>query len=289
MTHRELYDQVLHLGFETTALEIDEAYVDAVNRAIYQVNALRPRIGYADILHFPQKDMLGGRYAKLTEVVNGVVTFPVSGCKELSLNIAGSYERYNVNINGNIMREDIVNSNDFSTLKPKTITIGDNVKEIILQAKPRFIYENAAAYLNQHSNNRSRPGTHYTAYDIIGATALCNPPISKAEGYQFITEDGYRVEGTNVLIKNELTGIYRIAYYVMPTLITKNDYKSDSQSILLDDDLCALLPLVVGSYIWLEDEPERSQLYYNRYAEQAQMILRKGRVQTPTKYVTNGW
>ena len=281
MAYKELYNQVLHLGFEDTALESDVAYVDAVNRAIYQVNALRPRIAYKDILHFPQKDMLGGRYTKLTEVVNGSVSFPVSGCKEFVISIAGEGTIYLCKSNGN--KTPKVIPRDF-----ETVVISLNGEDTVtIQTSTRFVYENAAAYLVPHPNKSALPNTHYTAYNIPNAMALHNPPISKTEGYKYIA-DGYRVEGTTLLINNELAGIYRVAYYASPTNLTEDAIMSES-FIPLDEDLCALLPLVIASYIWLEDDADLSQLYYNRYAEQAQMILKKGREQTPTKYVTNGW
>jgi hypothetical protein len=51
----------------------------------------------------------------------------------------------------------------------------------------------------------------------------------------------------------------------------------------LDPELCTLLPLLVASYVWLEDEEEKASYYMNLYRERAADIERKNRSYAPIK------
>ena len=286
MNYKELYDQVLHLGFETTALESDAIYADAVNRAIYQVNSIRPRIDYKDILHYPQQNMLGSRYTDLSDCYKGSVEFPVSGCREFIISLSGNYEIYIVDKYGGKQTLTLTTTMPVVGMNRLRVSLGENAESVCIQTQTRFIYENAGAYLIQNDSNVD-PGTRFTRYTVNNAISLSSNPIVEANGYQYITT-GYQVEGNVILLDNSLKGLYRIAYLPKLEQITANTVKGEG-NIPLDDDLCALLPLVIASYVWLDDDPDRADYYYGRYQEQAQLILRRGRAQAPIKYDTNGW
>ncbi len=277
MTHKELYNQVLHLGFENTALESDDVYIDAVNRALYQVNALRPRLGYADILHYPPENVLGNRFRDIAECYDSI-TFPVEGCSVLYVELAG---RWYVSYQGG-NAQPLEEKSD--ALERRKYAIEEGVTSVTITAYPRFVYRNAMAFKVPPA---TVPGVKYTGYNLQNVLRYAAPPIIEEQGYGYITE-GYRIEGSTIYIDNGFKGLYRVAYHTQPTKATLDRVKSDDL-IQLDEDLCSLLPLLVASYVWLEDEPERSEYYYSRYQEQAIDITRKGRVQQPTKYMTNGW
>ena len=57
MTVAELYKQVAQLGFEVS-LEDDDRFYYAANRALLQVNEVRPAISYYLINHKPLKNLL---------------------------------------------------------------------------------------------------------------------------------------------------------------------------------------------------------------------------------------
>ena len=57
MTVAELYKQVAQLGFEDS-LEDDDRFYFAANRALLQVNEIRPAISYYLINHKPLKNLL---------------------------------------------------------------------------------------------------------------------------------------------------------------------------------------------------------------------------------------
>ena len=58
MTIKELYDSVAQLGFETSLEDNDRFYL-AVNRAIIQINRLRPKTKVYALSHFPIDNLLG--------------------------------------------------------------------------------------------------------------------------------------------------------------------------------------------------------------------------------------
>ena len=57
MRVQELYKQVAQLGFEDS-LESNDRFIFAANRAIYQINSLRPHVAYVDIVHFPLSNLI---------------------------------------------------------------------------------------------------------------------------------------------------------------------------------------------------------------------------------------
>ena len=278
MTHKELYNQVLHLGFENTALESDDVYIDAVNRALYQVNAIRPRLGYADILHYPPENVLGNRFRGISECYDSI-TIPVEGCKVLYVELAGDWR---VSYQGG--EDKLPTQGNTGDLILQKFLVTEGVTSVTITANTRFVYRNAMAFKVEPV---PVPGIKHTGYNLANVMRYAAPPIIEEQGYGYITE-GYRIEGSTIYIDNGLKGLYRVAYHTQPTKATLDRVKSDDL-IQLDEDLCSLLPLLVASYVWLEDEPERSEYYYSRYQEQAIDITRKGRVQQPTKYMTNGW
>lgn len=93
--------------------------------------------------------------------------------------------------------------------------------------------------------------------------------------------------GGFIPITNEKAAEEQSIRYMVNTVSA--DGASGSIQVILAEDLCSLLPLLVASYVWLEDEPERSQLYYSRYQERAVEILRSVKARSTIKYETNGW
>ena len=55
------------------------------------------------------------------------------------------------------------------------------------------------------------------------------------------------------------SGTYEVIYEKAPSRF-KNE-KDDDEDLPLDGDLCELVPLLVASYVWLDDEPDKAQHY----------------------------
>ena len=62
------------------------------------------------------------------------------------------------------------------------------------------------------------------------------------------------------------------------------------QELDLDEELCSVLPMLVAAYVWLEDEPEKSQYYMNLYRERVQEIVLSHKETAPVLIKNvNGW
>ena len=66
MTIADLYQSVAHLGFETS-LEDEARFVYAANRALLQVNALRPATSIYMINHKPLENKIAENLKELFE------------------------------------------------------------------------------------------------------------------------------------------------------------------------------------------------------------------------------
>ena len=86
------------------------------------------------------------------------------------------------------------------------------------------------------------------------------------------------VGGYKLRIPKGNRGTYEVNCEVYPTRVTFNAegdtdlLGEDSTVIELDEDLAELLPLLVASYLWMDDEPETAAAYEARYARAAQHI-----------------
>ena len=67
-------------------------------------------------------------------------------------------------------------------------------------------------------------------------------------------------------------GTVTLRYKPYPKKISKNE--SDSP-IDIPRELESLLPLLCASYVWLDDNPERSQYYLELYNAEAALIKRR--------------
>ena len=88
-TIEELYSSVAQLGFETT-LESDERFFFAVNRAILQVNRVKPLTSIYKLNHFPLDNLIGGDHFE-----------PVCKDREALIFVAERARSYYFECNGN--------------------------------------------------------------------------------------------------------------------------------------------------------------------------------------------
>ena len=57
----------------------------------------------------------------------------------------------------------------------------------------------------------------------------------------------------------------------------------------LEDELVALLPLLVAAYVWADDEPAKCEYYLSLYREQEAQIKSAIKNIEPVTVTTNGW
>ena len=138
--------------------------------------------------------------------------------------------------------------------------------------------------------------SEYITYDMQSLVpdfkSFLSPPFLIDEQYKILDKGFYIEAKTKLFLPYSWTGTYRIEYNVKPELITvfSEDVIKSTDRINLDDDLCALLPLLVASYVWLDDEPEKAQYYETQYQIQSAEIISRERNRTPVEFKSvYGW
>ena len=88
-----------------------------------------------------------------------------------------------------------------------------------------------------------------------------------------------------------MKGLFKVIYNRKPKSIENTGEASEDSTVIdLDEDLCALLPILVASYVWMDDEPEKAQYYLMLYRERAVDIERRIYNATPVPIKSsNGW
>lgn len=135
----------------------------------------------------------------------------------------------------------------------------------------------------------------YTRYDVKKLVsdfmALCSPPIREEEENTLLNQN-YEQEGDSIiLLPYDKRGVYKVLYEHRPTAIENTGATTeDTQELDLDDELCSLMPILVAAYVWIEDEPEKSEYYMGLYRERVQEIVVSHKNTAPVLIKsTNGW
>ena len=303
MTISELYESVAQLGFETS-LEDENRFYFAVNRALLQVNAIRPATRTYIINHKPLENMIKESTFLPIEKTEDLC-FEAEDVKAYYFEADGSgyveveYFDKNSNTWKGLSRLAFTGKNSFTAysdfIKDGTEYKGGRIR---LRFTGNYLYsvKNVAMYKYIYSDSKKDIPAHeqFSRYDISVLVddflSLAAPPIQK-DVYGYL-DKGYDVEnGRIILLPYEARGLYKVIYNHKPQTIShKEDPFGDKTELDIDEDLAALIPLLVASYIWIDDEPEKAQYYYNLYRENAIDVERRQRSYTPAEIQSiNGW
>ena len=299
----DAYEAVSKLGFEDS-LEDAKAFYFALNRAVSQINAIRPRTATFDIYHRPPPNLISGADFGAREV-SSKLEVAAEGAKAyyFEINGEGSYkvEYWDESAATNYVT---VRDENFSTtgfearrgiIRRDDGTFCDGEVRLTFFGDLVFSCRNVALYDRLYSSDEKKIIAYepYTGYDI---SALCDDFISLAANpielveYEYINRD-YKIEdGRVLLLPHDKCGIYRVRYNRKPKeLEYRTDPTLDDKEIDLDADLAELVPLLTASYVWIDDEAEKAAYYLARYQERAQVIEYKAKSYSPISYETNRW
>ena len=308
MTIKELYDSVAELGFETE-LESERlnGFILAANRAIVQINRIRPATSIYKLNHFPLVNKLSESTYEPVCKDDEALIFSTDGAKS-----------YFFECNGNGIAT-IEKSTDFGETW-ETLAAVELVSEkgqfekyrgLILDGdKPYlglvrikfsgdYIYwvQNVAMYGSLLSADpESVPAfSKYISYDIASLTddfvSIVCPPITDAQRDKgFILNTDYFVEGASkILIPASIKGVYDVVYNRRNKQLSLNDDMEET-NIDLDSELCCLMPNLVASYIWADDEPTKAEYYLTLYNAQVAEIMAREKNLKPVVYRNKtGW
>ncbi len=291
MTVSELYLSVAQLGFEES-LEYESGFIFAANRALLQVNALRPATSACIVNHRVLENMIAketfnpvektedlifeavgvksyyfeadGTGTAFIEIQEPAGTWRIIGTVAISANRSFAPYRGFIKDGGNFVGSDDVIRIRFS---------GDFIYFVKCVAMYKHLYSAQAADIPAYEQ--------YVRYDISAMVhdflSLCDPPIKTSDDEPERLNQGYDVEnGRIILLPRDNPGIFKILYNRKPALIENHGEPEDDETIIdLDEELCALLPPLVASYVWVDDEPEKAQYYLAIYRERAVDIERR--------------
>lgn len=303
MTIGELYSQVSQLGFED-ALEHDDRFYYAANRALLQVNTLRPATKSLVVNHKPITNLIkSSSFKPLTRVAEMI--FEAVGAKAYSFEADGIgilyVERYdNVEKKWLVLSMVTLESSGFALYK-NFIKDGDAfVKDRVrLRFAGEFVYSirNIAMYEHLYSNKKEDIPSFeaFTRYDMTKYSddfiGFAESPIL-ADGENLQLNQDYDIESANILLlPYDKEGAYKVIYKRRPKEIKNiGSAATDTAVIDLDEELSYALPNLVAAYIWAEDEPNLAEYYLSLYRERASEILASTKTAAPVIYKScNGW
>lgn len=302
MTVSELYRSVAQLGFEDT-LEEDSRFFYAANRALLQISAIRPATSVYVINHQPMENKV--KESAFTPIEKtDELCFEATDVKSYYFEADGEGEAY---IELLIDGKWVYNGSIKLSSKRKFVPYAGFIKyenaftnkRVRIRFVGPYLYSvrNVAMYSHIYSEDvKDIPAYEaYSRYDISTLTSdflsLASPPIRDDGGAERLNQ-GYDVEnGRTILLPYNDRGLYKVIYNRRPAaIVDSGDITEDLTPIDIDEDLCALMPLLIASFVWVEDEPEMAQYYLSLYRERAVEIERRLKNDTPVAMKSvNGW
>lgn len=304
MTISELYSQVAQLGFED-ALENEDRFYFAVNRALLQANTVRPATTSLIVDHNPLKNLISkSSFNPIARVDD--ITFEAENAKAYYFEADGIgmlyVEKYNKE------------SNTWSILSAKQLTARKNfvaysdfIKDlngfvsgrVRLRFSGEYIYSvrNVALYRYLYSDDKADIPAYepYTRYDfktlVDDFLGFADPPFLESEELVQLNQD-YRVEGESILLlPYNNAGVYKVMYKRRPKSIVNIGAAATDETVIdLDPELSHALSNLVAAYIWAEDEPSLAEYYLSLYRERVAEIRATTKNVAPIIYRnSNGW
>lgn len=303
MKVHELYASVAQLGF-ADSLEDIPAFFSAANRALLQINALRPLTAIADIYHRRPENLIQGANHNIYEYTGEDVIFTASApAKAYYFEVLGEgecrVEAYNISSSNWDVIKRIGFSEKTFTGKRGFIKRDDEftTDEVRLRFMGDYAFQvkNAALWGVVYSSDPDNAPAfeQYARYDLHSIDPnfieLCDNPIITP--FTRLTDD-YYFENNSVLLlpANEAREI-KIKYKKSPPLLVYGDSpEQDITEIQLDPELAQLLPLLVAAYIWVDENDGKAQYYLDLYYRRAAEIEAKHRSREGAKYENvTGW
>lgn len=300
----ELYKQVAQLGF-ADSLEDSDRFYFAVNRALLQVCKVRPAINYCIINHNPLVNLIKESTFTPIEKIDDI-TFEVIDAKAYSFEADGNGTVYIENYDSDASNWRVIGMVE---LKSKQTFVGYKglIKNegsftsglVRLRFSGEFLYsiKNVAMYQHLYSNAitdipKYEPFTRYNLRNIVSDFMAFNCPPILETAENTLLNQGYEQEGdSTILLPYDKRGVYKVLYERRPKSIENTGAASDDTQIIdLDDELCALMPILIASYVWIDDEPQKSEYYLSLYRERVSDITFNRKDTAPIIIKnTNGW
>lgn len=295
MTVQELYDAVAQLGFETT-LEDTNRFILAVNRCMSQINRIKPLTSSYTINHFPPQNLL--KETLEPQAVNGeALIFIAEGAKAYYFECNGKgvaeISKFDENNNSwHLLKRIELNSDNRNFKQYKGFVLeGANqyLGKIKIEIAGNYLmYVRNAACYGSITSDLEQDIPIFGRYCVYDFSKLVDNFLSfkLMPIKDLVINDDYIIDdGKIIRIPLSINGVYEVGYERKVREIN-GDYNA---VIDLDDELLPLLPLLVASYIWADDEPAKAEYYLSLYREMVSEIRYKLKNFDMVKYTNNGW
>ena len=291
MTLDECRASAALLGFCETLGELDDsaetAFCAALNRAIWETDAIRPHTGVVTLLHYPEQNKLARwdwyHYAGCEDTVSAIgdaYCFSVSGTG--SCTVSNGYRTVVHTWRGESM--------------PRVFRgFLSGVLELTFSGDTNYPVHGVAVYEGKGFRTLEEIPLweEESVYDLSlfdgQAIAITQPPaIRHKNGYYPLTGD-YRIQNRKELaLPRRACGEYRIVYRKAPPQYAP--HTAGDVEIAMDGDLASLLPLQIAYFLLLDSDPEKAGLYLQQFKEGAYRIAAAERpVGQAVCQSVNGW
>ncbi len=300
MTVSDLYQAVAKLGFEDT-LEDDGVFLYAANRALLQVNAIRPRTRLLRLHHAPQANLLGEIGFDAVEKAEEDLIYAADGARGYVFEADGHgacyIERHNTESGAwEMIREQSFDTRGFELFQG-VIDAAPGAVRLRFVGEYLYYIRCVALYDRLRSADAADVPAYgpTVTYDLAVLAEdfleLASPPVIDGEDRIVIGSDWSLESGHILHLSRAGAGNYLVEIAIRPAAIAESDeWATDMAEIDLDEDLCALLPNLIASYVWADDEPEKAQYYLSLYREEVYNIERRMKTLDPVEIKSvNGW
>ncbi len=277
MTLNQLRNSVIDLGFEV-ALDKEEMLIPALSRALYTIYLDRPRLKTVR-LGFPE--------------ICGRLIAPViahKGGERIECEIEGEAYSFRVSGRGRY------------TVSYGAITEEGEFESDMAQIKGRVAPPAKITFLGDYSYTVFSLATYLT----VGGPESKDIPmwgeernITLSERYaDFLSphtlpigSDGKTVRGAKITdgvlyLPSDFLGEATLTYKRAPYVPTGDDM---DEVIDLPRDSEELLPLLVASYLWLDDDAAKAEYYMALYRSGISTVRATSSLELGREYTTNGW
>lgn len=278
MTVSDVKNAIIGYGFATDLDDNDALFYTALNLALREVNAVRPLVTAATLLHLPYAPV--AQYDRVQEytpasalsftAVARSSVFEVSGAGQVRVTCDGA----------TIKQESWSGISGWKRVAVSSEIAGEMTVEFHGDS-PYYI--RAIAFYSQYTPPSAFTKNGDVEYDLKAVfkdySALSEIMLSGMPTHDFALIDGHLLR-----LPADKTGTYDIVYeVVMPRYTADND----SDTVPLDDDVIDLLPLRVAAYVWISDADGLGKTYLALYREAANNIKPKKK---SVRYLdTRGW
>lgn len=293
MKIKELYNSVAMLGFETS-LEYPAAFKYAANRAVLQVNSIRPVARSFIIDHRPLTNYINGATFEPIDMVGNelILSAPCGKSYAFEARGIGSYtvEKYSgFSEEKNEEIWELVDDGKIDSPKEYKLfrnfirlqnAFKDGAVKVTFKSESGYMISVrcAAIYDDVISNDIEDIPLYepYTKYNIPRLTGdfltFSHPPVvaHTRETAKYFIENN-----CCVLLPYDARGLYTVEYNKKPSQIDSSDPSIDASDIEIDEELASLLPNLVAAYVWADDEPAKAEYYLTLYRERATEIERR--------------